>query len=455
MNPRARSLIALTAFAAGVLAAGCTTPRSADTATSVPIPSRFLESPRDAARASFRSGSWWETLDDKALDRLVEAALDGNFGLREAATRVAAAEASLRQARAQLFPSLDGTGEVSDRWGGESGGDGANSDASIGALLDWEIDVFGRLRAARRAEARELDATRADLAGARLVLSATIAEAHFGRAEQQRQLALLGEQIKVNETLLRLTRLRFGQAQASIVDVLQQEQQLKATRSRVPTVEARIAELGYTLDALVGGLPGDSPPSAGADLPAPPPLPAIGLPSDLLFNRPDLIAAQERIASLDARVAQAVAERFPRFRISATSSLESGSSLGSRLVADVVAPIFDAGTRRAAVAGRRAELEGAVAAFADTFVGALRDVESALANERGQAERLRRQEIQLESAKRLLTESRNRYSQGLTDYLPVLAALTTVQQLERDLVTTRRERLSQRIALHRALGGPL
>lgn len=241
------------------------------------------------------------------------------------------------------------------------------------------------------------------------------------------------------------------------MDVLQQEEQLKETRALMPVVEARIAELGYALDAFRGRAPSKTPPSSRAVLPEPPPLPDTGVPSDLLLARPDLVAARARLMALDARVVEAIADQLPSLRLSASTVSSHGatSSLVSTLAASAVAPLFDAGERRAEVARRRAELEGAVAAFGNLFVGALRDVESALVNERKQGERLQRQLTQLETAKRLLTETRNRYSQGLTDYLPVLAALTTVQQLEREIVTTRRNRISQRIALHRALGGPM
>jgi NodT family efflux transporter outer membrane factor (OMF) lipoprotein len=446
-------------LAVGMITAGCAGPGElrppAESPTKIPLPARFIEAPREAARSTFGNGPWWSTLADRDLDRSITASLAGNFGLREAESRVRVAAASLRQARARLFPSLDASGEVSDRW--DSGGGGSGSDTPLGVLLDWEADVFGRMRAARRAGTRELAATRGDLAGARLLLSAAVAETHFARVEQVEQLRLLEEQTAVGETLLRLTRLRFGQGQASIVDVLQQEEQLKATRALVPVVEARIAELGYALDAFLGRPPGKTPPPRGSVLPEPPKLPATGLPSDLLLRRPDLVAARERLRALDARLVEAIAAQFPRFRISASAINARGGapSLTAGLAASVVAPLFDAGDRRAEVMKRRAELEGAVAAFGQLFLEALRDVESALLNERQQTERLGRQQTQLETAKRLLTETRNRYSQGLTDYLPVLAALTTVQRLEREIVTTRRNRISQRIALHRALGGPM
>lgn len=447
------------ATCAGLFLSGCAAPSASKTTAigaQVPVlPARFLEAASVDSRTSLGSKAWWKTFDDRELDRFIEWALRDNLTLREAASRVDAARAVLRQSNARLFPSLDASGEVSERW--ESEDADSDPEAVLGTLLAWEPDVFGRLRAARRASARQVAASRADLAGARLLLGTAVGEGYWGRRVELLQLELLAQQIKVGETLLDLTRLRFGQGQASIVDVLQQEQQLKETRALEPLVRARAAQFGYLLDALLGRAPGGAPRPGPEPLPRLPPLPSAGLPSHLLLRRPDLVAAQERLAGLDARVTEAVAEKLPSFQLTASSAVAAANStsLVATLLASAVAPLFDGGLRQAEVDRRRAELEQAVAAFGNLFLNALREVETALVNEREQQDRLQRQLTQLETAKRLLREARNRYSQGLTEYLPVLDALTTVQQLERDILTTRHDLISQRIILHRALGGPM
>lgn len=122
---------------------------------------------------------------------------------------------------------------------------------------------------------------------------------------------------------------------------------------------------------------------------------------------------------------------------------------------DMILPVFDAGARVARVEVRRAELRDAVASWSHAYLTAVGEVDTAVALERGQVERVQLQDEQLAIARELLRETRNRYSQGLTDYLPVLAALATQQELERELITSRRARLSLRVRLHRALGGPM
>ncbi|MEZ5303071.1 MAG: TolC family protein [Verrucomicrobiales bacterium] len=376
--------------------------------------------------------------------------------MRAVGRRIDQANARLSQAGAALFPAADGTGEIRSRW--DSGADRSDA-ASLGLLLDWEADVWGRLRSGKAARAQEAAAAYEDWRAARLLLTGAVAETWFELIEQRGQLRLAGEQIEVNRTLLELTRLRFGQGQSSVVAVLQQQEQLESTESRVPDIESRIAELELVLDTLAGRMPGGRKRGAGgSDLPVPPAAPAEGFPSDLLAERPDLRARRARIIALDHEVGEAIADRLPRFSVGGSAFADGAPSLDrvvAEAVAGVVGPIFDAGARKAEVARRRARVAEEIDLYTAEFLAAVREVETALVREGKLAERVRRQEAQLGTARRLLEESRNRYRQGVTDYLPVLDAVSTFQELERDVLTSRRERLSARVALHRALGGPM
>ena len=125
----------------------------------------------------------------------------------------------------------------------------------------------------------------------------------------------------------------------------------------------------------------------------------------------------------------------------------------SSLLVEALAPILDGGERRAEIELRKAELEEAIQFYSQLYLEAIREVESALYRESKQAERVGLLESKLETAQKLLSETRNRYSNGLTDYLPVLAAIQSVQRLERELISNKRTHLSYRVAIHRALGG--
>ena len=158
------------------------------------------------------------------------------------------------------------------------------------------------------------------------------------------------------------------------------------------------------------------------------------------------------------RCAEAIADRLPRLTLGGSVSGTGGPGLDTIItnaVASVAAPIFDAGIRKAEVRRRQAALKEALSSYSNNYLSAVRDVETALVLERKQAERIDLLNQQLDTAKKLLRETRHRWGQGLTDYLPVLNAVVTVQGLEREVITSHRELLSSRVALHRAIGGPI
>ena len=424
------------------------------------VPAQDTYRERPDVFTTFPEEDWWRGFEDPNLNALVEEALQSNLQLLQLVARIEQANALVRQAGGRLLPQLDGVGDYESRWTDldDSAKRSREESSTVGGLLTWEIDVWGRLRSAQRAQAMESDAAIHDFQGGRLLLSAIVAETYFEILEQRQQRTLITGQINANQTLLDLTRLRFGQAQSSIVDVLQQQEQLDSTLALVPDVEARLQQLEYSMDVLLGRAPGSRERIQEATLQLPPPMADVGVPSDLLEQRPDLRAARDRVVAVDYRVGEAIADRLPRFFIG--GSLTAGGSpgldtLAGSLLASAIGPIYDAGTRKAEVDRQRAVLRERVAEFSDTYLAAVRDVEVALLREHSQKELVTLLDNQLVTARRLLNETRNRYSQGLTDYLPVLAALTRSQNLERELLTRRRELLSFRVALHRALGGPM
>ena len=427
----------------------------------VEVPPRFSESATGAVLPGDWNYPWWETFEDEHLSQLIESGLAANFELRQYVARIEQATALVHQAGARLYPSLDLAAGYESQWDGETerGESRDRQDASdLGFLLRWELDVWGRLSSLRRAEDLAAQATIEDWLGARLLLSTAIAETYFEIQEQRRQLEVIRAQIETNETLLQLTSLRFGQGQSSIVDVLQQREQLEATLARVPQTERRIGQLEYSLDLLLGQPPGKADHVTSSQLGRPSPLPVVGVPALLLTRRPDLRGAQKRVLALDYEVGVAVAEQLPTLSLGSSVDWTGDPSFADAVTsvfAGLSAPLFDAGQRRSEVTFRKARLEDALAGYSDRYLSALFEVEAALLDERKNAEQLVLVEEQLVTAQRLLTEARNRFSQGLTDYLPVFTSLAIVQNLERDVVSSRRSVLSARVGLHRALGGPM
>jgi outer membrane protein TolC len=251
-------------------------------------------------------------------------------------------------------------------------------------------------------------------------------------------------------------RFRIGQAGAS--DIYRQRQLLAQTEGELAQASSRLDTLKHQLAILLGLYPGSRSLPAGAQLPMLGPLPAIGVPAELLQRRPDLQAARLRIAAADARAAAAVAARYPRIDLSAAlSTSSSGGELFSRwlgnLVAQLTAPLFDGGQRSAEAQRTRAAVLEALNEYRQSLLEALGEVEVALVAELGQRRYLASLDTQLRQAAAVQRQERQRYFQGDSDYLSVLDALRSRQALERQQVTAQRQLISDRIQLVRALAG--
>ena len=430
----------------------------------------FLEDPnkrasddsRDDAATKTAGIPWWTSFNDPQLNFFVELALEKNLTIQEAWTNIDQAESRFKQANAGFFPTVDGRVNVQKRWITPQDESIRNrgDDSTVGGALNWELDVWGRVRSGKFAAIQDLEAMVQAWRGARLDLTSSVAITYFSIQEQRLQLKLNRSQFKSNEMLLDLTRLRFAQGQTSIVDVLQQKDQLAATQVNEPVFEARLKELQYAMDTLLSMPIGYTETKIESldSLPEPPELPKTGHPTELLLQRPDLLAMEAQARAMNARVAQAIADRFPRLNLGASLTGVGDptfNSLIATIFGTITGPIIDGGLRRAEVQRRKSQFEGMLLRYSQAFLVALRDVESALINVRQQQERIRRLENRLANAQRLLSESQNRYSQGLTDYLPALTAVVTEQNLRRQWLTSQRDALAIYVGLCSSLGGPV
>lgn len=417
---------------------------------------------------------WWTAFDDPALTATLDRLLAANLDLAQAYSRLAQSRAIAAQQGAARLPALNvGAGAGASRRyvqqfaPGPGGAPAVVTEAdtfeqySLSAAAQYEVDLWDRYGALARAAELDVAASRLDLEALAITLTAQAADLWYALIEARATEALLQSQIATNETLLDLARFRFSEGLAAAADVLQQEQLLLTTRRQLPGVQARRATLEHQLAVLLGRPPGEGAglAGAGAALPDPPPLPAAGLPAELLVRRPDIRAAQARVAAADERVGAAIAGRLPTITLGASTGFEATSfaDLLDRwvwsLTGNLLAPIFDGGRRAAEVERSEAALRGALAAFTQAALRAFAEVEDALVLEARQAETLERLEAELAVGRQLYEQARARYVEGLTDYLPVLSALQGVQRAELSLLAARRQRIAYRIQLHRALGG--
>jgi NodT family efflux transporter outer membrane factor (OMF) lipoprotein len=245
----------------------------------------------------------------------------------------------------------------------------------------------------------------------------------------------------------------------SALDVYQQKQIVESVRAEIPLVEAQEQLLRHELAVLLGKPPRTFLSITREDLPIPTELPDTGLPADLLSARPDLRAAGMRLKAADWQVASARANRLPA--ISLTARARYGESDMDvlfdnwllSLAGNLTAPIFDGNRRAAEVDRTMAVADENLAAYRQTVLTAIKEVEDALISESKRREHIKGLEKEADTAQKALVEAGNRYRNGLTDYLPVLTQLLTFQGLERDLIQQKTNLLITRVNLYRALGG--
>jgi NodT family efflux transporter outer membrane factor (OMF) lipoprotein len=396
---------------------------------------------------------WWEALNDPVLGSLIEDALSANLNLKQIHARIEQTVAADKQAASFMFPELNAGASEKKEWEADNK---ANNTYNTSLSLSWEIDLWGRISSARNAALHDIMATREELEAAALLLSAGVAETYFQIIEQDLQLLLLDQQIKVGETFLELIELRFGYGESSVVDVYQQRQLLASTRSQVPVVKSRLRTLENRLQVQLGRSPGDLTMKVAEDFPELPTLPSSGIPVNLLQNRPDLRRIYNEMTAIDYRVAEAVADRFPKIQLGGSAGFTNGFSTEDRLInllLQAVAPVIDWDRRSSEVRKREAMFREKLARYSESYLVAIEEVENALWQEKYQLDLLQALEKQISIARSNLNETRNRYQQGLTDYLPVLTALQSLQRLERDILSGRRQLISIRILLYRSLGG--
>lgn len=409
---------------------------------------------------------WWEAFDDQDLNQLIEIALVENPSLLATWDRLKQADAVMRRERGFRFPSLNGTTNASrsrDDTGRET------DRLTLGLFVAYELDLWGRVRAQVSGANFDAQASEADVATAAISLSAEIAKAWYALIEQQGQLALLDQQIATNEKILEVVTLRFRQGLAAAPDVLRQRQLIEQTRGDTKDVHAQIQTLTHQLAILLGKPPTSITFPEHSTLLQLPSLPDTGLPLELLHRRPDVQTRFFQVQAADARIAAAIADRFPRIDLTGSLSTNLSSTLAggsfaatpaglfsswlATVAAQIVAPIFNAGSRAAEVDRTKAVLSESLNTYEATVLQAFREVEDALARETQQREKAVSLESQFQLATDVIAGLRGRYIQGATGYLDVLGALISQQNLARQILTARRTLIDYRVDLTKALAG--
>jgi NodT family efflux transporter outer membrane factor (OMF) lipoprotein len=430
---------------------GCMTP-SREPTPPVDVPAAFSRSQGDPI-----PDAWWTTFEDAQLNALIDRAFRDSVDLKTAWYRLQEARAVSRQATSRLFPELLGFLDAE----GNEGDGGTEERLELGLAAEYEVDLWGGVKASADAQRLLAEASRYDFQAGALTLSAEIARTWIALLGSGLQLALLEEQVKANAQVLHLLERRFAGGQTRSVDVLRQRQLVAATRQQQHEAAAARELLEHRLAVLIGQPPQNLPPYEVTDLPRMPPLPESGLPLELVRRRPDVRAAYARLQAADRETAAAVSERFPRVNLSASYSTVDDDvqalfdDWAWSLAGNLVAPLLDAGRRKAGVDRARAREQQRLYEYGGTVLGSFRDVEDALTLERQQRLQMQRLKEQLAAAEQANSQLQVEYLNGVGNFIDVLASQIDEQQLRRDLITSRSLLLEIRIGLYRALAGSL
>ena len=485
---RARAHLSLFTHLIIVLVAlsGCTRVHVSD---QIETPDRFLEAgpPIDlhAKTSDIKSAGitpsapWWQSFKSDALDRLHDQLFSDNLQLLQARERVIQLRAIATQTGSQRWPTLNldlgwsrtkqlnPFSRINNSGSPPAGMAGAtpnfpdsftqdNFRASL--AVSYEVDVWGRVSSLTEAAERDAVSSQEDLKAIAVTLSATLTDLWLQLIEVEERRRILAQQLNDDEAQLAVVTSRFQQGLSPHIEVLQQIQQRDRTRAQAPPLIAQSASLKRRIAALLGqpNLNPLSPPNTFPDLP---PLPATGLPATVLAQRPDVRAAQARLAAADARVSAAVSARLPGLRIGTNIGYQSFEfkelfdDIIWSLSANLLSPIFQGGRLRAEQQRAEAVLRERLFALRETVMTAYHEVEDALSNERSSTEQLARIQAQLSSAQALFESAQSRYLEGVGDFLTMLSARQGLYIAQLSALSAGRAQLSARVQLHRALAG--
>jgi len=454
-------LVVLLGFACGC-AVG---PNYKRPAVNVPPVYRGL-APEDAAKSDARSladEKWWEVFQDEQLKELVKTALQQNYDLRIAATRILQAQAQLGITRADQFPTIAGGVAAANQRSPQSKFLPAfeTSANQVSGNLAWDLDFWGRYR-------RATEAARADLVASewarREVITALIANltgAYFQLRALDLQLEISQRTLASRQDSLRLTRLLADGGSTSMLDVRQAEQLVFTAASEVPSLEQQIEQEENLISILLGNNPAPVPRGRKLTEQEHPPTVPAGLPSSLLERRPDIRQAEEQLISANAQIGVARAAYFPQISLTATAGYQSSALTGLfsgpaglwNFGGALTQPIFTAGKLRSNVRLTEARQQEFLLGYEQTIQGAFRDVSDSLVAYRKTQAFRGQQELLVASAEDAARLSHMRYSGGVASYLEVLTNETNYFSAELGLVQAQLNERLTLVQLYKSLGG--
>jgi NodT family efflux transporter outer membrane factor (OMF) lipoprotein len=472
-RPTRHAAGALALLFAGIALSACATIPDLGPRPQTKAPTAYQSAQSFAApQADWPADRWWEAYGDPQLTALVDEALKGSPTLAQAQARLRAAEAQAQQAKAAQLPTLSFNGQVTESETSRSQGfppfiqellpKGYKDNGRVTLDASYDLDLFGRNRAALAAAVSETEAARADAAQARLTLSSAVAEAYGELARLGAERVAAASAVEIRSQTSALVAQRVANGVDTQAELKQAQAATPASRADVEALDEQIAITRHLLAALMGQGPDRG---LSIAIPKPGAVKALGLPTDLaadlIGRRPDLLAARMRAEAAAKRIDKAKADFYPNISLigfigqqslGLGNLLDAGSRIGS-IGPAISLPIFDGGRLRGAYKGARADYDAAVAAYDQTLTQALQDVADAASSVQSVQRQLAERRGALAASEAAYEVARLRYQGGLSTYVSVLTAEDAVIAQRRAVATLEGRAFTLDVALVRALGG--
>ena len=426
------------------------------------VPVRYKEDdgwkPAQPADAIDR-GAWWSIYCDPTLDSLERQVDISNQNLKASEAAYRQALAVVQEGKSGYLPtlSLTSTAALTKSPGSSSAPDG---ELTVAARVDWDLDVWGRIRRTVESDAANAQASAADLAVARLSAQATLASDYFLLRGSDQTKRLFDDTIADFTRSLQIVQNQYAAGVAAKSDVATAETQLQQAQAQAVDLGVQRATLEHAIALLVGKAPADLTLAPGPLATAVPVAPA-GLPSTLLQRRPDIAEAERKMAAANAQIGVAKAAYYPDitlsavagFGASAVGNLFSASNTAWSVGASIAETVFDGGLRQAQVASAKAVYDQSVALYRETVLTGFQQVEDQLAALRVLEQESAVEDAAVKSSQEASQLTLNEYKAGTMAYTAVVTAQTAELNNERSAVTIRQNRLTASVALIEALGG--
>ena len=426
-----------------------------------------------ATNAPQQLAEWWKVFNDEQLNTLVSEAALSNLDVRVAQSRVREAKALRGVTRSSLFPQVGAGADYSrsrqsehtfiGKQLGASGQSLENDSLGGGLDMSWEIDVFGGTRRGVEAAQADLEASVESKRGVLVAVMAEVGLSYLDLRGAQKQLVVARENLDLQKKTLALTKDRFKAGLASELDAARAEAQVAQTRAQIPLLEQAEQRTIHRLGVLLGKQPDELEKQliAAAPIPSAPPRVPIGLPSDLLRQRPDIRRAERQLVAATARIGVATADLFPKFYLTGAAGLQSieasdffsGGSRFWSLGPSIRWPIFTAGRIRQNINVQNARQEQAALGYEQTVLTSLEEVENGLVAF-GKEQEHYQALVESEAAdRRALHLADASYRSGLVDFLNVLEAQRSLLIVQDEVARSEQTLGQNLVRLYKALGG--